>query len=488
MRKAGMAGAYLTVYLTLTLGVMLSLCLALIEGVRSNGIRIEAECITDIGLNSVLAEYHRELFTRYNLFAVDASYGTAYAGVSNTQYHLQQYLDRNATMQDIFLEQYAYKDFFGISFPDVEVTKVSILTDDKGTVFRRRAAEVVWNDSALGMLEDLKKWIDVVEGEGLNERNLAEEKDAVDRQIQSYDGSSVQISETEAVVLHVDNPTWKLNEKRKTGILKWVVEDADELSDCRISQDNLIYDRMERGEINIGNWPKEEPAKGGELLERFFFQEFLLMYLGSYGGEEKGEALRYQIEYLIAGRDSDVDNLKYVANTLCAIREAANAIYLFSDAEKCAEAELAAAALAGVLLVPELTPLFKVTLLLGWAYAESLYDVEALLAGGRIPLIKDKSTWHYSLAAALGADGTGDASMEDRGLCYEDYLRVLMMLTGTEVLTGRAMNMVEADIRTTQGNAGFRLDGCYDGLEVLIQVRSTYGYAYEIRRQKRYTG
>ena len=76
---------YLTVYLALVLAVMLSLYLALIEGVRSNAIRLEAECVTDIGLNSVMAEYHRELLNRYNLFAVDSSYGTARAGSSNVE-------------------------------------------------------------------------------------------------------------------------------------------------------------------------------------------------------------------------------------------------------------------------------------------------------------------------------------------------------------------------------------------------------------------
>ena len=51
--------SYLTVYLTLTLTLILSLCLALIEGVRQNAIFLEAECVTDIGLNSIFAEYHR---------------------------------------------------------------------------------------------------------------------------------------------------------------------------------------------------------------------------------------------------------------------------------------------------------------------------------------------------------------------------------------------------------------------------------------------
>ena len=55
-------GAYLTVYLALVMSVLLSLCLALIEGARSKAVMLEAECVVDIGMNSVLAEYHRELF------------------------------------------------------------------------------------------------------------------------------------------------------------------------------------------------------------------------------------------------------------------------------------------------------------------------------------------------------------------------------------------------------------------------------------------
>ena len=144
-----------------------------------------------------------------------------------------------------------------------------------------------------------------------------------------------------------------------------------------------------------------------------------------------------------------------------------------------------AAAIASLLLLPEITELLKISLLLGWAYAESLYDVETLLAGGKIPLIKDDATWHYDLQGALQAD-TQENFQEGTGLAYEDYLRIFLMLSDTDVLTGRAMNMVEADIRQTQGNSCFRLDGCIDGLEARFLIQSTYGYEFEIIRQKEY--
>ena len=69
---------YLTVFFSLILTVMISLCLALLFGVKRNTGRMEGECITDVAMNSVLAEFHRELLNQYNLFFVDSSYGTSY--------------------------------------------------------------------------------------------------------------------------------------------------------------------------------------------------------------------------------------------------------------------------------------------------------------------------------------------------------------------------------------------------------------------------
>ena len=73
------ADGYLTVFLTLILSVMLSLCLLLVLGARENTRRMEIECVTDIGMNNILAEYHRELLQQYDLFFIDTSYGTANA-------------------------------------------------------------------------------------------------------------------------------------------------------------------------------------------------------------------------------------------------------------------------------------------------------------------------------------------------------------------------------------------------------------------------
>lgn len=477
---------YLTVYMAITTMLILSLCLALIEGVRSNAIRLETECITDIGLNSIMAEYHRELLSQYNIFAIDASYGTDVAVKKNTEIHLKDYIDRNMSLDDIFLSDFFYRDFLAISTENVELTKVALLTDEKGAVFRTLAVDAIQDDIGLGMLEELEDWLEIIEEQDLLNRDIGAEKAIVDEDIMEYDGMEVEISEDEFEIVDIDNPTDALEAKRDVGVLSWVVENPEELSTAYISLDNLVSTRMEKETISMGNLAWQRDIDEPELLERYWFQEYLLKYMEHYGVEGTTNVLQYQIEYLLAGNESDIDNLKNVVNKLCAVREAANAIYLFSDEVKCAEVDLLATGLASAMLVPEIAPLLKVSILLGWAYAESLYDVEVLLNGGEIPLMKTADTWHYGLFGALFGDDDSQKENVTIGLTYEDYLRIFMMFTDLDTLTVRAMNMVEADIRQTSGNQYFRMDVCYGAIEAYIEVNSAYGYEYQITRRKSY--
>lgn len=485
--------AYLTVYLALTMTVLLSLCLVLIEGARKNGIRLQAECVADIGMNSIFAEYHRELLEQYNLFAIDSSYGTDYSSKANTEQHLQQYVERNLSSKDIFLSRFLYKDFLALSLKDTNVTKVSIYTDSGGAVFRRRAAEVVKSDVGLTLLEELSQWMETVEAHGLYGQDMGAQKQQADEQIEAAidaaedERTEVDEATGEIIEAHIDfaNPTIGIEGRRKEGILKWTVKEPESLSVKKLPVQELVMERMKENAVSQGNFEIEELPAGEELLERFFFQEYLMRYMGRYNAEDESNALLYQVEYLVAGKDCDLDNLRSVANTLCLIREVANALYLFGDAEKSSEAEALATAISALILVPEIMPLLKTSILLAWSYAESLYDVQTLLSGGRIPLIKTADTWHYSLEGAL-LGNLIEADDDSQGLSYEDYLRILMMLTDLDTLTGRAMNLVEADIRQTPGNSHFRLDGCYDKVEVVFGMESAYGYACEITGKKSY--
>lgn len=485
--------AYLTVYLALTMTILLSLCLILIEGARKNAIRLQAECTSEIGMNSIMAEYHRELLNQYNLFAIDSSYGTEYGAKANTEQHLKQYVERNLSSEDIFLSKFFYKDFLAMSLKKSELTKVSVYTDNGGTVFRRRAAEAIKSDVGLVLFEEVMQWMQIVESNAMYSQDKGTEKQQADSQIDAAieaaeeEREEVDEETGEIIEAHIDfeNPTIGLDMRRNEGILRWTVKDSASLSTKRLMEQELIMERMKKNAVNQGNFKAEQLSVGEELWERFLFQEYLLRYMGHYHAEDESNALLYQMEYLVAGKDCDIDNLRSVANTLCLMREVANAIYLFSDAEKSGEAEALAASIAALILLPEIEPLLKTSILLAWSYAESLYDVQTLLEGGRVPLIKTAETWHYSLAGAL--EGVLQEGAENSvGLSYEDYLRILMMLANLDTLTGRAMNLVEADIRETPGNSHFRLDCCYDRVEAVFYMESAYGYACEITGKASY--
>lgn len=472
---------YLTVYMALCISVVLSLCLTLIEGARRNGAAMEAACVADIGMQSVFAEYHRQLLDRYNLFAIDSSYGTGKAGTYNTEARLLYYMDKNLDMTDIFLSSYLYRDFLGLGVDGVEITGVSILTDEGGRVFRQRAAEAVKDDVGISALTKLKQWMEVIEINGLETADIRQEKENADKRIRECEYED----ENGEKHVGISNPTEVLEQKRNLGILKHVAEDESLISINTLDTSGLIYSRMQSGRVSHGNLSPGETRWTDELTERFFFQEYLLQYMGRYGHEDEKDALRYQIEYLIAGMENDTDNLRSVANRICALREAANAWYLWNDPVKSAEAELVAEVISAAIHLPDIAPILKAAIILGWAYAESIYDVRTLFSGGRIPLIKDEDSWHYGLWAALSGN-LSDRSQEGEGMSYEDYLRVFMMFTSSDKLTGRAMNMVEADIRMTEGNAGFCLDGCYDRLKFDIRMSSSFGYEYQLIRQRSY--
>lgn len=490
---------YLTIYAALSLTIILSLYLALLEGVRIHTFQLEAQLITDIAIDSVLAEYHQKLFERYDMFWIDTSYGTTEPSVEKLKDHMKWYVQQNCDMEDVFLGDYFYRDFLGMNLDSITIPGTAVASDYNGRFFRERAVEVVKDDIGLGLLEQVSRWLDTVEVYDLLESSLEEDKLQADEAIVELDGQKRQAGE-KWITIEVENPTVPIEEIKKKGILNLVMDHPEEVSAKGIDLDQVISQRRDREGINQGNW-KIEDEEG--MTERLLWQEYLMKYCGFYGRELEECALQYQLEYLIVGKDNDTDNLKGVLHRIIAVREAANTMYLYSDQVKTAGVDTVAALLAAAVTLPELQPVFKTVIMLGWAYTESLHDVKCLLEGEKIPLLKTKETWHYDLGLILedmNLDGLLSEEMQEEGdeeqskdsaesllaLSYEDYLRILMALSPLEEQTFRMMDIMEMDIRQTPGNAHFRIDGCVDRIMAEVLIRSSYGYSVQICKKKKY--
>ena len=86
---------YITCYLALTLGIMISFIFTLFEAVRVQTIRMETEGVMDIALFSIFGEFHRELLEQYDLFFIDTSYGEGIPKIKRAEEHLQYYMNQN---------------------------------------------------------------------------------------------------------------------------------------------------------------------------------------------------------------------------------------------------------------------------------------------------------------------------------------------------------------------------------------------------------
>lgn len=473
------ADGYLTVFLALSMTIIFSLCLVLIEGARQNGARLMSECVLDIGMNSILAEYHRELLNQYDLFYIDTSYGSGTPSYYNTVDHLRNYMEHNFSLEDLNLHTWA-RDLFSLSVQNLKIEGTSLATDRAGLGYRQQAVEAMYYNKTLGLYEKVEEWVYGVESNGLSGSGYTAKRESVESAISSIHGSKQQISEEEWVTVEVDNPADVINAKRNLGVLLLALDDSSQVSNKGIVLDGVVSKR----ELNQGNLVLDR-NKEESSVDLLLFNEYLLEYFSNYLSLEEKSSLEYEIEYILAGESNDIDNLKNIVSKILAIREGANFLYLYNNPAKRIQVASLAATVSAVFLVPALQTLLEYSILFAWSFGESVQDVKALLKGGKVPLMKQDSSWCTSLSGIMSGN-ISEGGNNQEGLSYQDYLRIFLAMTPTNTKTMRSLDMIELSIRGTKGNEKFRIDGCLDGLEIEANIVSEFGSAFVMKRKCSY--
>lgn len=477
-----MRKGYITVFLTLSLTLILSLVFTVIEGARISAIRMKFECVADIGMNSVLAEYHRELLEQYDLLFVDMSYGGGNAAIGNTEAHLGNYMQKNLQTESGPGGRMGVRDFLAMSVDHVRIGQYSIASDNEGAVLKRQVTDYM-SDYPLGaVLEKIDLGVSEIDKYGLETRDVGAERSRYEAEIDEIGLPVEEVEEGVYEEVPLNNPADAANATRSSGVLNLVLENPSAVSAARIDVNDYISHRSRMQGTGMST---EAAAVSGEPNE-LLFQIYLFEKCGYYNEEMEKSLLKYQIEYILAGKNVDWENLEYVARRLLRWREVANVLYILSDSAKVAEAKAAAAALAAVTMCPALLEPVAYTILFAWAYVESLQDVKTLLAGGRVPVIKTAADWKTGINSLTNVRGSLTADSGGRGLDYKEYLEIMLFLQNREQRTFRAMDIMEMDIRRTPGNARFRMDGCFDTYQAELSVSSRFGYAYEMTRSYGY--
>ncbi len=464
-----MKKAYITVFFTIAVGMIMSLLIGMFYGIRENAIRMKAVSATDTAMTSIFAEYERDLWDLYGLVFVDSSYKSKSSTMALVNEHTKKCLEKN--FDEIEMGLLGGKDLLKLSCSDAETTAVCLASDENGTAIKLQAVNYMKYYVKLSYADDIGSWIQTIEDYGLgNGASYSEAIVAADELASKYDldysGWLPSLTGGNDISEDTIPPI---------GLLAFIT-DIDKVSKTKINSKDYAGKRR----LNEGNLKKETTF---DITAPFFLREYFLTNCGHYLDTKDHGLLSYQIEYLCCGKDSDCDNLASMARRIMVIREAANMATLYASPTKIYIIEALCSLLATLLEIPEATDLFVAIVVACWANFESLMDLKILFKGGKVPLIKTPEQWITGVEAAL--NGTfGDAEYSE-GLSYEDYLRIFMYLTGEKKVMKRFMSILEMDVRKTGHNEYFRIDNCFDELQMNIYINSEHGYDYMLTRRRK---
>lgn len=205
------------------------------------------------------------------------------------------------------------------------------------------------------------------------------------------------------------------------------------------------------------------------MTDKALVEQYLVGYMSNYVEPISKHALKYELEYILAGKSTDEENLKSTVLRIMATREAANFGYLMTDASKQAEAYSLALAIAGASANPAVIEAVKIGLLTSWAYCESVLDLRTLLSGERIPIVKTPATWTSTLSG-MGEflSGFAKAKSSAVGLNYTDYVGTMIMLQSVSTISYRTMDLQELTIRKKDGYQNFRMDQAMCNMDMTV--------------------
>ena len=483
MDKGIKAGGYLTVYMALMTAVLLTLLLTLLEGARIGGARLKSETALRISADSLLAEYVRELFSRYGLLFTDASYGGT-ASVENVRGRLLYYLNENL---DLPARSSEAGSFWRLRTADAEIEGIRFASDSGGRPLLEQIHAYMAAEPAGDTLAGVSALADQWQGLSLDPLQWQQaERDNTEQLRQAYAESESRRSaaaeeepapaEQEEAAEPVQDPLPGMAAFRQQPVLRQVLGESGQVSGAAADTELLYTGRAH----NAGNRMEADNSHHYEAADPLLADLYLGEKFGSYTTPLPDTVFRYEQEYILYGRNSDAGNLEAAAERLLLVRMASNMTFLFASPGKQAEAAEMAAALSAALLIPECEEIIRYALLFAWGYMESLRDVRTLLVGGGVPLVKKETDWAVPIEAILTPENLAAGDPSAPGLKYPEYLGILLYLEDMTVKTGRTMDLMELNIRQSEGCGGFCMDWCYDLVSVKAAVSGNVGMDFTL--------
>ena len=241
-----------------------------------------------------------------------------------------------------------------------------------------------------------------------------------------------------------------------SGVLSQVLENPENVSKNTLSGSNLPS--TFKG--------KKNNSLSKEIKNKCVNALYAGLKFGNYNNPEKNTVLKYELEYIISGKDSDKENLASVVEKIVSAKTGINMAYLITDKEKMEQVSAIAASVAIVTGLPFLEPVAKGVLISAWSMAEAVNDMKILLSEGKVALTKSKGGWRTS----IGNITNGGKKEDSKGLSYKEYCQILIAVQNTGDSLYRIMDLIQINIQKRYNSeflmskslTGFKLKATYE--------------------------
>ena len=454
----------LTVFLSLSLTILISFSLFVTEIAIGNSQRIRFEAVTDMAMDSVMGEYSVALKERYGLLYVDTSYLEGAAEAVRVTDRFRVYFDANTTK----VSEKKHAPWGRLLLQEAALSS-----------FETAAAQ--------GGKSMQSQMIRYMERHPENATEIAAAKEAVSafsmqessNALEAFCAVMEQIAGMELPVLEKEDGTEE--EVALGNPADWVygLIGSDVIFLCDVELSGMTTMQMDtNGLVSHRGMQNTQSSNRNFSGDTDLFYAYLLTQMGNYGRSREGSALSAQLEYLLAGESSDFENVRAAVAEIFTIRMGDNVRLVMGDGGLYE----AAAGVADALLAVQLCGAFREpviqSILYACAFLESVSDVNNLLHGGRVPLRKDS----HSMSVSYVTDGSIYFNESQEGLSYSQFLIGMLSSKGEKIVLTRAMDVLEMDIRQMTGNGQFCMDQCVERMEIHVSAQGGLDKHYETER------
>lgn len=446
----------ISVFLSLLMSGLSVLTLFSLGMVQGELARSRAEISVDGGMQHIFADYQGAMFRQYHLLFLDRTYGSESEAALEAK--LETYLDYTLNPVD---GNGRVQSFYEYQVASVVLTQWAGIMDGELEQFKTQMEAYVMEGA---VYQEINETIEMITKEGGSRQQEAKNEMTTDIGNISLSG-----------LLNGDNQTDFLSVLCPAGMA--VSSQAVDLSGCPSNTRRDIQENAEEFDFNSITGVKEylqtHPAATGPiasgLSEHIVGTAYGLSCFSNAVTKQEGggQALAYEVEYIIGGHDNDKENLQETLMRIALIRLPFNYAYLMGDEGK-KDAALVAAGIISVITGTELAIEAEQEIILAvWALAETIADVNCLLEGGAVPLLKDAGTWQTTLTQV--GDFSVGLKAEETGLTYEAYLGILLATGGDWDLNYyRMLDLMELNIQHTYPE--FEIENLIYAIEVDVEI------------------